>query len=349
MRKFIINVLTMTFFFLSVVIIVNVSIDSSEVISHGDYNEMARLSLSGNIIVTPLNYNERLYQVYVVNEMKELPETIVIGCSRGMFLGEEITGYTNLYNNCVSGACMEDYCALLGLYDKKFGKLPKRIIIETSPWIFYEDNPEARWQEQQSYLTLAKDMYYKINGKPLIDKGLNKTENPYLSIPYFRYNLNRLLRNGKNVFLRETAKIWTNETEHLEYSDGSVGASLEGKIEERLKAVRATRGSVIYQNVYLMKEIESGKRQEYENLLEFLQSYGIEVLIYMQPFSVTQCHYSYDEGMNSVFVDVESYLRTLGAQLGITVIGGFDARKYGLKDENFTDFMHLDKTGTKIV
>ena len=243
----------MAVFFMAVVLGINVSIDYSEVISHGDYDEMARLALSGNTIVTPLNYNERLYQVFIVNEMETLPETIVIGCSRGMFLGQDITGFNHLYNNCVLGANMQDYCAALGLFEKKFdGKLPKRVIIETSPWIFYGDNPETRWREQESYLTLARSMYSQINGKAVIEKNRSDTENPYFSIPYFRHNLNHLILNGFSAFRKKTAKVRTTETEHLEYPDGSVGPSLEGKIDERLKAVRSTRGAVTYQNVNMM-------------------------------------------------------------------------------------------------
>ena len=113
---------------------VNCSVDASQVIT--PYVETARLALEGNIVAVPENYNERLYQVAIVDGMEESPETVIIGSSRGMFLGEAVTGYSDLYNNCVSGACMEDYYALLGLYYKKFSRLPARVIIETSPWIF---------------------------------------------------------------------------------------------------------------------------------------------------------------------------------------------------------------------
>ena len=344
---FVLNVVSLFLLILLLVVSINYSIDASGVITPGSYYEMADLALAGNTIITQLNYNERLYQVAIVQGMKKLPDTIVIGCSRGMFLGEDITGFKNLYNNCVSGANIEDYCALLGLYDKKFSKIPKRVIIETSPWIFYRDNPESRWKEQEAYSSVAKEYYEKINSKPLINNRAG--ENPYLSIPYFRHNVRFFLTNGFKAFQKKTAKIRTDETEHVEYPDGSVGASLENKIDERLKAVRATNGAVTYQNADKMTELDQGKISDYENLLDFLLMQGVEVLIYMQPFSVTQCHYSYDEGKNAVFKDVEAYLHELGLKKHIKVIGGFDARVFGLKDENFTDFMHLDKKGTRIV
>ena len=347
MRKFIINIAFLCIIFSSLVVFINYSIDASGVITPGSYYEMADLALSGNTIVTPLNYNERLYQAAIVEKMKNIPSTIVIGCSRGMFLGVEITGFKNLYNNCVSGACIEDYYAILGLYYRKFSKLPQRVIIETSPWIFFKDNPESRWKEQDVYSSAAKELYKLINNKDLINSRAG--ENPYVSIPYFRHNVLFLMREGLSAFKKKFAKIRTTENERVEYPDGSVAPSLENDIEQRLKAVRSTTGAVIYQNVNYMTEIAKENIVDYENMLNFLLSRDVEIIIYMQPFSVTQCCYSFDDGENAVFRDVEDYLQELGSRKNIKVIGGFDARNFNLSDENFTDFMHLDKKGTKTV
>lgn len=349
MKKFIVNVVLLFTIFAYMVISVNYFMDASEVITPGSYDEMAKLALSGNIVVTPLNYNERLYQVAVIEEMKSIPSTIVIGSSRGMFLGEEITGFKNLYNNCVSGACLEDYYAILGLYNKKFSKLPQRVIIETSPWIFYKNNPEARWQEQDIYASVAKEFYKLVNGRDLINN--RNSENPYISITYFRHNLEVLLRDRNAAFKKKMPKISTNTSEAADYPDGSIRyvAHRENESEERLNYVKNTKGSVKYQNVNNMIELNKDKISDYENMINFLLVQNIEVIIYMQPFSVTQCYYSFDEGLNSVFADVEKYLHELGLKRSIKIIGGFDARYFGLSDKRFIDFMHLDKKGTKIV
>lgn len=331
------------------IVAINYFIDVSEVIRHGQYSEMAELSLAGNIVATPLNYNERLYQVAVVNAMHDIPETVVIGCSRGMYLGEEITRYNNLYNNCVSGACMEDYYALLDLYYRKFSKIPSRVIIETSPWIFYKNNPEARWTEQQVYSSAASELYEKINGKKLM-KSANK-ENPYFSIAYFQHNLKELRRRGIKVFVRENARISTNTSEAADLPDGSIryNSKVEKANSERLSTVKATKSAVTYQNVDKMTEIDNNKKREYENLLNFLFENNVDVIIYMQPFSITQCHHIYDKEKNLVFSEVENYLHGIGEKYGIKIIGGFDARNFKISDEDFSDFMHLDKAGTKIV
>lgn len=350
---FLLKVAIYVIVFLTVIVSANYFIDASSIINP-KHSEMAKLALEGNIVAVPPNYNERAYQVCIVEQMEKPPETIVIGSSRGMFLGSEITGYHNLYNNCVSSACLEDNYALLGLYYTKFGKLPSRIIIETGPWIFYEDNPETSWIEMGTYTDSATDLYKIINDEEISADA--KTENPYLSLSYFQYNieqlLHQLIKNGVSVFDKtKEARISMDVNEAADYPDGSFryNASLENESEKRLKGVQQTRGACTYENVHVMTNISAEKAKGYENLIDYLLQNNCEVIIYMQPFSVTQCEYSFDQGLNPVFTLVENYLKELSVEKEIKLVGGYDARDFGLTDERFIDFMHLDKIGTNIV
>lgn len=331
------------------VVAVNCSVDSSYTIRGNQfYSQMARLALAGNIVAVPMNYNERLYQVAVVSEMKDIPETLVAGSSRGMFLGEEVTGYHNLYNACVSGACLEDYYALIGMYYQKFG-LPKRIIIETSPWVVYAGDKEARWRRTSIYAPSAMSFYFTANGHEL--KAGPPSESPYFSISYFQYNFGVLIKNGTKAFSRDEARVSTNPSEAADYPDGSIryAAKLENPSPSRLAEVTSQTGPVTYKNLDKMTGIDALKAQGYENLIKFLMASGVEVMIYLQPFSPTQCRYIYEGNANPAFRDVEAYLHELGGKFGIKIYGGYDARKFGLGDERFIDFMHLDKAGTKIL
>ena len=87
----------------------------------------------------------------------------------------------------------------------------------------------------------------------------------------------------------------------------------------------------------------------YENLIDYLQGSGTEVLIYTQPFSVTQSYYCFDENMNPGYPLTYSYLLNLAKEKRIEIHGGFDARDFELDDIRFIDFMHLDRAGTNIV
>ncbi len=334
---------------LIIIIATNYFIDASSAINPR-YDEMARLALEGNIVAVPQNYNERAYQICIVEQMDRMPETIVIGNSRGMFLGTGTTGYEDIYNHCVSNACLEDDYAMLGLYYKKFGALPSRVIMEAGPWFFFEDNPEARWRELGTYTAAAVDLYGIVNGGELYMDV--KAENPYLSLSYFQYNLGQFLQKGFRVFDRSVnARISTNEDEGADYPDGTIRyeAHLERESEERLKSVQQTTGACTQANIQFMTEISEQKAKAFENLIDYLLENNCEVTIYLQPFSVTQCRYSLDQGLNPAFELVEHYLWDLAQEKGIRIVGGYDARDFGLTDERFIDSIHLDRIGTGIV
>ena len=347
--KFLIQVTVVVAILLSLISWINTRIDASQVITSRWHTQMAKLALNGNVVATPENYNERVYQMAIVDEMSHIPDTIVIGCSRGMFLGEEITGFDNLYNNGVSGACMEDYYAILGLYEKKFSTFPKRVIIETSPWVFFAGNPEARWLENYTYSSSARRLFKKINGYELITTA--KKENPYFSIPYFQYNISVLMEKGLDAFDGEPAKVSIYEAEAADYPDGSIRykATKENRSESRLAVVKSINGGVTYENVINMTEMNDEDIQIYENLINYLSGRGTEIIIYMQPFSITQCYYIYDQNTNPAFSVVEEYLHELGREKGIKVVGSFDSRRYNIMDDDFIDSVHLDKAGTAVV
>lgn len=331
------------------IIAINISVDASSTI-RPQHTELAKLALAGNTIATPENYNERVFQICIVDNMQKIPETVVVGSSRGMFLGQEITGYEDIYNNCVSGACLEDYYALIGLYHEKFGEVPKRVILETSPWVFYKNNPESRWRENGKYKQCACEFYNMINNTDISINEDAEKENPYFSFSYFRYNMDKWFEKGNDIF-KEDARVSDDVNEAADYSDGTIryNASLENESEERLAGVKATKGACTYEDSNNMVEIDSEKRMGYENLIDYLQSSGTEVLIYMQPFSVTQSYYCFDENMNPGYPLTYSYLLNLAKEKRIEIHGGFDARDFELDDIRFIDFMHLDRAGTNIV
>ncbi|SDB54340.1 hypothetical protein SAMN02910298_02780 [Pseudobutyrivibrio sp. YE44] len=334
----------------SILLGVNYSVDAASVIKP-EYNKMASLALSGNAVVQPENYNERAYQLSVMANMKKMPDTVVIGSSRGMFLGKDITGIDDIYNNCVSGACLEDYYALFGLYDGKFGAMPSNVILEVSPWVFWIENPEARWKENPEYYNAACEFYQKVNGESLGDKaeiGFS-TENPYTSLAYFQYNMEVWYNEGSKVF-EENAKVSTDESEAAEYPDGTIryASSSEHYSEERLKNVKDTSsGPCYYQNSDQMEEVDANLALHFENLIDYLQGQGVELTIYIAPFSETQCQYIYDQNTNPGFAPAEEYLRSFCESRNIKIIGDYDARSLGLTDKDFVDFMHLDKEGTR--
>ena len=56
---------------LSLIIGVNYAVDAASVI-RPQHTQMAKLSLAGNIVAVPENYNERVYQMCIVKDRKSV-------------------------------------------------------------------------------------------------------------------------------------------------------------------------------------------------------------------------------------------------------------------------------------
>lgn len=365
MWKLILRVAIAAVLIAGLIVGVNYFVDASQVITSRGQEQMAELVLGGNIVAVPENYNERVYQTAILEQMKEMPSTIVLGSSRGTYLGEEITGYPNLFNHCVSGACIEDYYAVPELYMEKFGKYPERVILEISPWVLNEFNPELRWIEIFSYRNTIEKLYEKLNsrkpepknevneanpfdvdGKPFYSK-----ENPWFSLPYFQYNCYVISQKGLDAFRGNTARISTDPDEAAELPDGSVRnpASQEKPNPQRLAQVRAETGAVTFEYAHRMTEVGVKESTALEALIKELQDHGAEVILFLAPFSPTQCTYSFDQDLNPGFRLAEEYLRDLTEKKEIRLIGGYDSRAFGLTDEQYIDYSHPDKSAIKTV
>ena len=224
------------------------------------------------------------------------------------------------------------------------------MIIETSPWVFYSENPESRWIEKGRYHDCAALFYRLVNSRDLPVNRHVEIENPYLSFAYFRYNLKKWAEEGSAVFSDE-AHISTDPDEAADLPDGSAryAAAQENESPERLARVRSAVGACTYKDSDHMTEIDPEKQEAFENLIGYLTDRGTEVILFLQPFSATQSRYSFDDNLNPAYRLVEDYLRQYAQDHGIELRGGYDARNFGLGDERFIDYMHLDKEGTRIV
>ena len=119
--------------------------------------------------------------------------------------------------------------------------------------------------------------------------------------------------------------------------------------DARLAGVKHSKGAITQANVDNMTQIDAEKALQFEKMLDFLLDNNVEIIVYLQPFSVTSCYYIYDENTNPVFTDVEEYLHCIGEKKGIEVVGSYDSRIFDITDEYFIDAIHLDRAGTRIV
>jgi hypothetical protein len=337
--------------------IINYFVDTSHI--WANYEKMAKLSLQGKTVATPANYNEREYQHQIIKNQKRIPDTIVIGSSRGMFLGKEILKQSSVYNHCISGGCIMDYFALLGLYQIIWRKMPSNIIIEISPWMFSNVSQEKRWQENQEYAYSAITFYDNIICKNSSFSKYSFYNNPIYSFPYLYTNITKTMQNlikfgVRQGFLRNKLIVREsqNNNEQADLPDGVIRYpyEIENKNESRTKKVKeSSKKAVSYQNCDKMESIDQERFENFVILIDYLQKQKVNITFFLAPFSETQSKYIYENNTNPVFKDIEKALTKLAIKHNIKLIGSYDASKYNLKDESFSDFMHGDKDSINLI
>ena len=281
--------------------IINYSIDSSYV--WADYEDMAKLSLQNKIVTTPANYNEREYQLQIIKNQKNIPDTIVIGSSRGMYIGKEILHKDSVYNHCVPGGCTMDYFAILGLYQKYWNKLPNNIIFEVSPWVFSDVSPEARWTENYYYRIAAIDYFETITGKNQFFTKYYPFKSPMFSFTYMFTNISKIFQNCVKygykkglIFNDFLVHESINEKEQADLPDGTIryDSEREEYSKERTEKVNnSSKGAVKYQDCDKMKSLSSLKYNDFKSLILCLKEKNINITIFLSPFSKTQSEWIY--------------------------------------------------------
>ncbi|MCR4596768.1 MAG: hypothetical protein K5673_08290 [Lachnospiraceae bacterium] len=110
------------------------------------------------------------------------------------------------------------------------------------------------------------------------------------------------MHNGRAALRREIAKKCTNSSKRAEFSDGTIRyeSRMENPSAERLAGVRETHGALTYEDVDKMTELDENKKSDYERIIEYLEESGSEIILFLQPFSVTQCQYSFDQNENVI-------------------------------------------------
>ncbi|MDR1638404.1 MAG: hypothetical protein LBT59_01805 [Clostridiales bacterium] len=292
------------------------------------------------------NYNEKLVQELFIRNNSTSFSTVVIGSSRGMLLDSDITGETSIFNNCVSGATFEDVISLVGMYYTSSTGLPKKLIIEISPWNMSETLSRQKYVYNKDY----EQLYSVINADMLPAKNFNLTYLKNLfSSQSFRRNCQILLDLFFNHSIVYFEKI--DDKYYTKYPDGSLGYGskmTDCTSEEILNKIN----SVVIKNeysTYINSIVMDGSKEHQLDLLtNWLIDQGIDVIMYLAPFPPTVYDYIvYSKNLS--LNKIEEHLLLLADKYNITVRGSYNPYKNNLKDIDFYDGLHVSKRATPTV
>ncbi len=308
------------------------------------YDEIAAQMAAGKNVegLEDSDYNDRNLLAARLKGMEEAPQVMVLGSSRVYTFDHTMFGTDSFYNAGLSEATIYDLLAVTGILAAE-GKLPKTMVVGVDAFLFNKSHDNEKWKELESYanyMSLALDRKLSPElANPHKDTGREFSK--ALSLDYFRYNVT-LLPDRKRFDVNYTDE-WETE-KYLKHYDGSV--SYQRKLREVNPAdvEEMTRQAMEEHVVYRMTdytEIDKWHFQRLSGLIDYLLDAGVEVILYLPPYSPMMYNYIESEEAFQITLEVEEEVKNLAARKGLTLCGSYDPAGCGLEMTDLYDVYHV--------
>jgi len=353
MIRFIIKFLLALFIILCIVSTVDYLGDPANLFNRRNIElNAAKIISKGKHVTNLYNYNERLFQKYI-SELDPIgPNVLILGSSRTMLLGSDRFISTPVYNCCVSGASIEDFLAILYLYQQN-KKLPKEVILGLDPWILNDNNNQSRYEtlnhEYNKMISLLKfnNLFNdKINKTQSIKSKIKKIIfsdkiKAFFSPQYFRESIYFLILNDPNIY--QTDRIFNQTITELQ--DGTIyygtnyiynGAS---KIDSLIN--NYIQGNKIY-SLQNFTELSINNKYAFEMLIQYLIRQDIAITFFIPPYPKKVYKYFCENKNYNNVINAEKYFLEIASKYKIKTIGSYNPEILGLTDNDFYDGMHCN-------
>lgn len=288
------------------------------------------------------DYNDRNLLAARLKGLDEPPRVMVLGSSRVYTFDHTMFETDSFYNAGLSEATIYDLLAVAGILTVE-EKLPETVVIGVDPFLFNRSHDNEKWKELESY---ADYMSLTFSGKlspefanPHKDTGREVSK--ALSLDYFRYNVT-LLPDRKRFAVSYTDD-WETEG-YLKHYEGSVSYQRELREVNPEDVEAMTRQAMEEHVVYRMtdyEEIDDGHFYDLSALIEHLQAEGVEVILYLPPYSPMMYNYIESEAAFRITLEVEEKVKNLAAEKGIALYGSYDPAGCGLAMTDLYDVYHV--------
>ena len=294
------------------------------------------------------DFNDRSLLLACLNRQTEPKEIIVAGSSRVMNFDHTMFGTDSFYNTGLSESTVYDLLAVTGILDRN-GRLPAKMVIGVDAFLFNVSHNNDRWRELEDYEVYMEGRLAdprtaeSEDGKKTGDFGpdTGRQDARWLSLDYFRYNVT-LLREHKRFDVEYTTD-WETER-YLKHYDGSIAYERSLREVDVSEVEELTEQSIEEHVVYRLtdyKEIDEEEMALFTGLLEYLQSRGVEVILYLPPYSPMMYNYIESEEQFQIALRVEERIRDLASDRGIALYGSYDPAGCGLEMTDLYDIYHV--------
>lgn len=332
------------YLFITIVLIIsslNYKIDSLGIFGNtNNFSKAAKSLANGQMIAGFENYDERLFQELVIKNQQVKNDVIAIGSSRLMLLRK---GFLNndqtFFNHSVSGASLEDYISLVGVYEKIHGYIPSTIILGIDPWVFNKYNGQNRWKRLKSFYN------YEIgrisNNKSLNDTTINMSKwkqliNYDYTISNIRFLISYINNTKKTFYVTDTINV----DDSVKEIDGSIHYPYKVRYQKDEKTKKAAE-SFIKSDIYSLENFDKlSNIDKFEKFITYLQLKKVKLIVVLPPYHPTSYNYLIEKNKYKNILFVEEYLNDFFAKKDITIYGSYDPKKLGFSNNDFIDGMH---------
>ena len=288
------------------------------------------------------DYNDRNLVAARLSSQEEPFQTMILGSSRVYTFDHTMFETDSFYNAGLSEATIYDLLGVAGILFSQ-DRLPETVVIGVDPFLFNTSHDNEKWKELQSYVNY---MELLIVGKlsedsPFPSKDTGRDLPKTLSLDYFRYNVTLLPENKR--FAVSYTEDWVTDG-YLKHADGSVSYQRELR-EVKAEEVEEMTGQAMEEHVvYRMTdyhEIDEEHFQWLSWLIDHLQEAGVEVILYLPPYSPMMYNYIESEEAFQITLDVEEKVKNLAREKGISLYGSYDPAGCGLEMTDLYDVYHV--------
>jgi len=294
--------------------------------------------LAGKMVAGPLGgYEERELQRLIIENYPKRRDVILIGSSRTMLLRRRfIQRDIDFFNHSMSGAGLEDYISIIGLYKTK-GDLPKTVVLGIDPWIFNKNSGIPEWWNPLG--GYYEKLVAEINGRKT---KVNRTQlNKYMqliNLDYTRANYKFYPRRkkirGKKLYVTPTVDI----DDLVREPDGSVHFPYKMRFKED---VRSSPYPPRAEPIRTLNNFDSLSGIElFEDFVLYLQKKEVKVILLLSPFHPVAYKLFNDDPRYQIVISLEKYLKNFAFRNHIKLIGSYDPGRYQLKEKDFIDDSH---------
>lgn len=319
---------------------INYYVDPAALFKNGQYElGIAQIILTGQNVAGASDFDERIYNKYIIGKSNQKRGIIALGSSRILQVSTDIIPDKTFFNHGVSGATIEDLIAIYNMYRKK-DAAPDMVILGVDPWMFNINNDQKRWKSiEDDYDDFLKSTNFIHQNKRAMP-AFSKKYLELFSVSYFQESIKDIFKMNRRKYFGTKDKF--GKLAIIQY-DGARNypESRRGRTKEEIlfEAKKRAHKPGAY-SLGNFKEMDRNLLSQFEMFVKYLKNEKKEVVLLMAPYHP----YMYDIIVKSknyqIVTEVEDYLRNFAESKNIPLIGSYNPKKINFQDLDFIDDMH---------